>query len=670
MAPWRATHSRVSSAASITRPSSFLLKRSRLVVATVLAAVLLTTYCSELIDSHKWGSSMEALGVEVLDDFDLQGGQSVMDGRNASDDLPLGSPDPYETAEHEEEAQATLAAEMASLPDKEDYAADKLPTDLAVSPEPGTAMIRKTLPICKRTILFRFAGLHGFGSEVTLLLRIAALAEHFGYSLFLDSTAWNYGLWNDYFLPFSSPFPLSSSSTAACRPPREGSVKRYKLVLTTDELLAATSTTPSPPFIPKWTQRNHISWHARDMDGVDLSILRLLVDQSDLGILHSQDLRRLAAGKTDPVVGFLGPQETVPPAFEEALGRLSELAEVLWRPNEEVLSAASELEQRLGLPATRSVSEEKTLGDLLVAVHVRLGDKFLEADRIGPIAYAPDAVAASSPSSSSSSSAPPGLHDSLISSYFAAAIDSVNSILSLPSVASVVGRNKPSSDRAFVRLLSSATEGWYELSDADGGRRPTLVLMSDDEAAVEAFKRHPLAPRFRIIGTAGEDTPTVTVTTSPTVDESEGSATEEEAEDEVEVEELKKRGVGARDGGKRMAVVVKPQARSFGHAHKMPVGVKWHKAPFEEKKTLVPAGFNEATFNALPLASRLSSTRLFVRDLTVLCRRADAIVMTGSSNVGRLMTLLFEAGRRERGERGKREVRSLDTRWFPTARFS
>jgi hypothetical protein len=49
--------------------------------------------------------------------------------------------------------------------------------------------------------------------------------------------------------------------------------------------------------------------------------------------------------------------------------------------------------------------------------------------------------------------------------------------------------------------------------------------------------------------------------------------------------------------------------------------------------------------------------------LTVLSSRADALVVTGSSNVGRLMMLLFEARRREVGEaEGRREVRSLDTR--------
>lgn len=34
--------------------------------------------------------------------------------------------------------------------------------------------------------------------------------------------------------------------------------------------------------------------------------------------------------------------------------------------------------------------------------------------------------------------------------------------------------------------------------------RPTLILMSDDEGAVSQFLKHPLAVRFRVVGTAVE----------------------------------------------------------------------------------------------------------------------------------------------------------------------
>lgn len=76
-------------------------------------------------------------------------------------------------------------------------------------------------------------------------------------------------------------------------------------------------------------------------------------------------------------------------------------------------------------------------------------------------------------------------------------------------------------------------------------------------------------------------------------------------------------------------------------------------------------GFSESFHNRLPLAKRVALARKFVRDLTVLARESDGVVLTASSNVGRLMALLAGEGKAVEGGR----VRSLDTRWFPLARF-
>lgn len=66
---------------------------------------------------------------------------------------------------------------------------------------------------------------------------------------------------------------------------------------------------------------------------------------------------------------------------------------------------------------------------------------------------------------------------------------------------------------------------------------------------------------------------------------------------------------------------------------------------------------HETHFNDLPLSSRISQTKLFVRDLTYLARgkEVDGWVLTGSSNVGRVLMLLI-------GEERLGGVRSLDTR--------
>ncbi|GAA6024102.1 hypothetical protein JCM8202_004253 [Rhodotorula sphaerocarpa] len=84
------------------------------------------------------------------------------------------------------------------------------------------------------------------------------------------------------------------------------------------------------------------------------------------------------------------------------------------------------------------------------------------------------------------------------------------------------------------------------------------------------------------------------------------------------------------------------------------------------------AGYSQAAFNALPVLERVVHTQAFVRDLTLLAREADAAVVSGASNIGRLAMLL--AGRD--AVVGPRDdlshslggrIRSVDAHWYPTA---
>ncbi|GAA6036117.1 hypothetical protein JCM8097_006624 [Rhodosporidiobolus ruineniae] len=643
MPPWRRGHVRLASTSSLPRPASVLRRSSsRLVALSALAAVCLTTYalCStpSLVP---WASDADLAAAAEL--FALEG-EGVMGGRNAT------------------ERQAFPAALLAGLEDERGR------LQKALSPEEEAALAgdnpekvkeeavgryKEALPVCQRTVLFRFAGRHGFGSELSLFLRVATLAEQYGYAVFTDTSEWNYGAWTDYFVPTASPFPLPNPSSA-CRPPEEAVTRRFKLALTIEELQAVSNLAkPIKPskVAPKWTKRDHVVWSSRDMDGLDFSFLRLLVDRNQLNELHKDDLRRLELGGS-PSAGFLSPEETVPAPFEKSLVRLSALAGGVWQPNDAVAEGAEELASRLSVPRSAG---KKRVGELLVAVHVRLGDKFLEADRIGPVAFAPAEVAASF--SHPPSLAQPGLSNALITSYYAAIIDSINSLLSLPPISPLLSSLKhPSTERERVSLLRQLATAWTALEGGDLSR-PTLALMSDDPAAVEAFRQHPLGMFFRLVGTTEAAAPTVDTVEVPAAEETTAGGLFEEAKEDVGRRRLRKRGTSK-------ARRAKGAKRGGGSAPK-----KWHVAP-QDLKEKIPAGFNEVTFNSLPLSTRLASTRLFVRDLTVLTRRADAIVMTGSSNVGRLMLLLFEAARREKGIEGRREVRSLDTRWFPTARFS
>ncbi|GAA5866589.1 hypothetical protein JCM8547_005468 [Rhodosporidiobolus lusitaniae] len=648
---WRRGHSRSFSSPPSRAP---LLRPSRLVGVCLLASTLLATYW--LHAEPAWLPGVAVGGERIAFEYE-QGWEGVMGGGNvtradkAVQSTFLGSVEPVEDA-------STGLQDGDSRRDELDLVG-KVALDLAVPLSTAQADVLKTLPVCQKTVLFRFAGLHGFGSEVTLLLRIAALAEHYGYTLILDSSAWNYGTWADYFLPF----PLPSTSVP-CRPPREDSIKRYKLVLTINETL---DTAPSPageaPFKPNWTKRDQVVWSSRDMDGVDATVLRLFANGSSLSTLHEQDMRQLERGENGAgAVGFLSSTETVPPVFEPVFEKLSALVKEVWRSNADARASMELLRARVRVGGRHE--EEKRIGDLVVAVHVRLGDKVLEAAHIGPVTLAPNAAAAASRTPPTSPS-PPGLNTALLTWYFSAAIDSINSLLSLPPVSSAFSSlpRRTTSEGKRVSALLDASAPWQALVNGGGGVKPTLVLMSDDAAAVEAFRRHPLAKLFRIVGTADGAAPSPPPP-PPSLPPHQGGV---EVEEDLPVDELKKR----KAGGMKRIVKGKKEKRELPHPQhgRKPFrsGVKWHHAPLQKT---VPPGFNENTFNALPLASRVSSTQVFVRDLTVLAQEADAVVMTGSSNVGRLMVLLFEAARRERGERGKREVRSLDTRWFPTARFS
>ncbi|GAA5912213.1 hypothetical protein JCM8208_000934 [Rhodotorula glutinis] len=542
------------------------------------------------------------------------------------------------------------------------------------------------LPVCDKSVVFRFAGLHGFGSEVTLLLRVAAVASHFGYPVFIDTASWNYGAWDDYFLPLDSPFPPFSSPTdaapsPACRlPPSD--TKRYKLALTSDEHKVAAGTEAlDAPFEPRWTHRDHIVWAARDMDGLDATFLRLFADADELATLHREDVELLTRRKAKPA--FLSPRRTLPAVHDMAFRRLSELAELAWRPVDLVQDLVGELEERLALPERGEGA--KGAGSLLIGVHVRLGDKFLEVDHIGPAAFAPD-LAPAPPSTTSLR----GLHADLLTSYFAASIDSVHSLLALPSIAHQFSAAHSSKDR--IRALLAATATW---ASEDPSERPTLALMSDDDRAVEAFRAHPLAARFRIVGTAepadngGESRDKgdeVAEGSSAADDKPQGGLLEvverEPAARDAEAPEEQEEVRAAADEDDELLADKRslPPANGIGSAAQEPRKRRVVGGPAVERKKRrggkkrqvgeIPAGFNETSFNSLPLAARIASARLFVRDLTVLARRSDALVVTGSSNVGRLMMLLFEGSRAERGEGRKRELRSLDARWFPTARFT
>ena len=51
------------------------------------------------------------------------------------------------------------------------------------------------------------------------------------------------------------------------------------------------------------------------------------------------------------------------------------------------------------------------------------------------------------------------------------------------------------------------------------------------------------------------------------------------------------------------------------------------------------SGFNHRAFDQLPLVERVAHTRAFVRDLTLLVKEADAMIVSTASSAGRLAML-------------------------------
>ncbi|KAL8290071.1 hypothetical protein RQP46_003010 [Phenoliferia psychrophenolica] len=413
----------------------------------------------------------------------------------------------------------------------------------------------ESLPVCTRTILYKFGnmqGRHGFGSEVAILLRAAAVARHFSYTLLLDDSEWNYGSWTSYFDP-----PILS-----CTPPPEGSVHRKPMVTSTADLASHSLT-------PAWTKVPHIVWH-RDVDGLDALALNLWTDREQLEELHKAD--------ATPASTPLSPEATLPEVFWKIFGVEEAVLRDLWKPDEALRQSMSVLEEQLGVAqdGEEGVSQAVDAGDVTIAMHVRLGDKWMEVDNIGPSAYT-DEKGTVHPSSHRAVG--PGLHSEAITTYLVAARESVSRVLATNDVDPDEG-----GDRSRTRR-----------GEEDWKGRPTLVIMSDDPEAWKDFRKDERAREFRVVGTAA---------------------------------------------------------------------VKKARAVEDPAKPVV-GGFNELDFNQLPIAERIALTRDFVRDVTVLSTKADALVVSASSNVGRLMALL--CGAEKAIQQGR--VRSVDTRWFPTARF-
>lgn len=317
---------------------------------------------------------------------------------------------------------------------------------------------------------------------------------------------------------------------------------------------------------PKYTKSNHIVWGHRDMDGLDATFRALFIGRKGLERLQAQDQARWMAAKLaaeDQTLFSTADAEEeaqvlVPPAFRNAYKVQRTVLMDVWRPNADLRAMMDDL--KLHLAPSDSPGPSPTADRVVIAAHVRLGDKHRELSHLLPrsMGHRPNEK--------------PGLHNGLLAAFYGAAERTVDGVLARGH-----GHER--------KVIHNGGESWE-------GRKATLAVMSDDVGAVAAFERHRQSIHWRVASTSPPDTQRSTA--------------------------------GQQKGG-----------------------------------------FRETAFNHLPLAARVHMAQKFVADLTILALESDGIVLTASSNVGRLMSLL--AG--EEKAIVKKRVTSLDTRWFPSASF-
>ncbi|SCV70681.1 BQ2448_3443 [Microbotryum intermedium] len=408
---------------------------------------------------------------------------------------------------------------------------------------------------CKRTLLFKMAGLHGFGSEVLMLARMAVLADMLDYSLLIDSSKWNYGPWESIF----------QTPALDCEPPpsttRRGRIRFDRKARMLDEAAIRKS----------WATVNHVVWSTRDNAGLDRALVDMLTSASEMDSLHKRDLEQMAAdraGLTTP-----GPKlasQLVPSALQAVFTRQSQSFLNLWslsRPAAVCVQSAranlSPLIQKL-LVAQQMDGEASPI---VIGMHLRLGDKCKEINKIGPQALK-NGLGRRSTLPEATPTKTSKLDDRSIKKYLTAATTLVERIR-----------------RGDVDALL----------DVSLDERPVLLVASDSPTASSAFAKHKLGRAFNVIDIAD-------------LERSEAAAPNES-----------------------------PQG--------------------EDRMLTAENGFEESKFNKLPLEGRERVALGFVCDITILDQVSHGLVMSASSNVGRMLALL---GGEQKIKQGL--IASVDTR--------
>lgn len=167
---------------------------------------------------------------------------------------------------------------------------------------------------CDRTLSYQLGHQHGFGSEIALYVRVAAIATRLNYTLRVDDQHWNYGSLADYFV-LPDPRPNSKCQTS------------HHLI----------SVDVRGPWPPEWVQYDQVML-PRDVNYIDQLFLGLFVDRLDLESMHELDVEE---------GGWLDKNATLPRVFDQAFRVQAEALQHLWIPRPELAQAIHQTEVAL-----------------------------------------------------------------------------------------------------------------------------------------------------------------------------------------------------------------------------------------------------------------------------------------------------------------------------------
>ncbi|GAA5913258.1 hypothetical protein JCM8208_003251, partial [Rhodotorula glutinis] len=445
------------------------------------------------------------------------------------------------------------------------------------------------LPACERIFLFQFMPWWGFASEYILYARAAAAADKLGYTFLEDDRNWNYGRLRNYFRP----------RKLSCVPPRDWTDQRLAVPLSLD----SARTRPARLVYSRLHLSNLDDW-TRDVylsaPGVQAA-LRVLQQRDDA---HRRDADRW----------ILDEGATLPQPLEAVFDDQSAAVRRMWKLGLEVDEQVKLVRRRSGLARPRWVTGEEDAPEggegtrsrrgPVIALHVRLGDKAAEYEH---------------------DSQDMGISNSFgnLTVYVEAAHD------------------------AYRRLLPSRYPSLTPLTRPRFSpyARPSLLLITAEPNIPSRLRAStPLSRPFLVVQTPEPDVRSPRASSES--DETQARLAKQAGAAIGALGDAPK-AYGGGGGGRKVQKGRKRAAAAGGKDGNEHVRRAAAEGPSAGKEDEVvestpdlSAGYTQAAFNALPILERVVHTQAFVRDLTVLAREADAAVVSGASNVGRLAMLI------------------------------